>query len=143
MNTTGNPLNPVNMLILNPNVIVVCNQYSTLEKLFSPSSVQITLGTTEITEKGSTRIRAKRIAIPISTQKNIKVDLALVQLSRPVVFSEFIIPICLPTKTFRPFSPSNCETVGWRTGKSKRYELLLKPFKLTFSRRPKFSTNYR
>jgi len=71
----------------------------------------------DISGRGGIKIRAKRIGIPRSTDSNVRADLALVQLSRPVTFSEKIQPICLPSKKFRTSRKSDCQTAGWGLGK--------------------------
>jgi len=61
----------------------------------------------------------KRIAIPVSNDTNIKSGIALLQLNRPVKFSDKIFPICLPTEKFLAPIGTDCLTAGWGFGKSK------------------------
>jgi len=76
--------------------------------------VQAILGTDDVSSSGKgTKINVKRIAVARSTKKNVRADIALVQLSRSVRFSDKIRPICLRDQSVRPDSKEYCSTAGW------------------------------
>jgi len=53
-------------------------------------------------------------------------DLALLELSTPVTFTDHIQPACLPSSTYQEFSPrDNCWISGWGDTKGKRNTSLL------------------
>ncbi|KAK6187053.1 hypothetical protein SNE40_006301 [Patella caerulea] len=99
--------------LISPNFVVTaahCIEQYKLEFSF----IDIVLGATKLTSKESMQVKRKikRLVLHnhIFHERN---DIALIQLSRPVEYTDYIRPICLPDAT-ETFTRSNqCFAVGW------------------------------
>jgi len=79
----------------------------------------ITLGSDDARLILGQEIRVKRVAVPEpdNCSHNISIDFALIQLSKPVLFSSKIYPICLAPDEYPPrYNESRCVALEYGEG---------------------------
>ena len=91
------------------------NQFDCRTYLYDIEHIRVTLGANNRLKNETTQQVVNVTAVISHTEHQYykKNDIALLQLSTPVNYTNYIQPICLPSKTEELPLYSTCYTVGW------------------------------
>jgi len=92
-----------------------CSNFSKILEIFShklrATDFHVQFGSANVQHE-DVKVGVKRIAVPEPHR-----DIALLQLKQSVSYKASIFPICIPKEAFVPHNSSQCEAVGFGTGK--------------------------